>query len=210
VTVSIDWLVVGGPVDPWRALGLVPDVAADGSARLALFGTGVLMTGEGDPGPRGIVVSGLDAGGDLADLDGVGVTVADPAPPLFAVHPLGARSIDHVVIVTDDLLRTCGAIADGLGAPLKRVREAGDLRQGFHRIGGLVVEVVERRGLDQGPASLWGLALVVDDLDEAFARLGRDVLSEPREAVQAGRSIATVTDAAGVGVALALMSPDPR
>ena len=86
---------------------------------------------------------------------------------MFADHPLGARRIDHVVIATDDLSRTSGAIADATGAVLKRVREAGEVRQGFHRLGGLILEVVEHAGLPTGPASVWGLVLVVDDLDAA-------------------------------------------
>ena len=204
MTAAVDWLVVGGPLEPWTGLGLVAQVGDGGAGRIPFFGTGVEVTGEGEPGMRGLVVSGVDA--DLTDIDGVPVRVAAPGAPLFADHPLGAVSIDHVVVVSDDLARTCGAIADATGAPLKRVREAGSLRQGFHRIGSLIVEVVEREGLERGPATLWGLVLIVDDLDLACDRLGRDVTSEPRPAVQPGRSIATVRGDVGLGVALALMS----
>lgn len=206
---SIDWLVVGGPAEPWTALGLLAAVQPDGSANIPLFGTGIAVAGSGDPGMRGWVVSGIDS--SVVDIDGVATTVGAAAPPLFAAHPLGVQSIDHVVVSTDDLVRTCGAIADATGAPLKRVREAGGgVRQGFHRIGSLVIEVVEREGQPAGPASLWGFVLIVDDLATACAQLGADVISEPREAVQPGRSIATVRSDVGLGVALALMSPDLR
>ena len=78
-------------------------------------------------------------------------------------------------MTTDSLERTCGAIADATGAPLRRVRELGEIRQGFHRVGGggLIVEVVERAGLPVGPADLWGLVINVEDLDVAVAVIGR-------------------------------------
>ena len=161
----------------------------------------------GDDAERGLVGwvwSGIDA--TVADIDGVPTAVEAAAAPLFATHPLGATRIDHVVVATDSLARTCGAIADTTGAALKRVREVGALRQGFHRVGGLVVEVVERAGLPPGPATLWGFVLVVDDLDAARELLGDDVLGEPRDAVQPGRRIATVRDAVGLGVPVALMT----
>lgn len=205
MSAAIDWLVVGGPVEPWTALGLVAEHDDAGGARIPLFGTGLAITGEGDRGMRRLAVSGVDVG--TTDLDGVAVSVITPPSPTFADHPLGARSVDHVVIVTDDLVRTCGAIADATGAPLKRVREAGDVRQGFHRVGGLVVEVVERTGIEPGPAWLWGLVLVVDDLVAACDRLGPELIGEPRPAVQPGRQIATFRSGAGLGLPVALMTP---
>ena len=86
----------------------------------------------------------------------------------------------------------------------------GEIRQGFHRLGGLLVEVVERDGLATGPASIWGLALVVDDLDSACARLGAELVDEPRDAVQPGRRIATLRSTVGLGIPVALMTPDRR
>jgi hypothetical protein len=59
-----------------------------------------------------------------------------------------------------------------------------------------------------GPARLWGLAFLVADLEEAIARLG-DVLAEPRDAVQVGRRIAPLRREAGLGPAIAFMSPPP-
>ena len=120
-------------------------------------------TSPADPAEHGIVGwewSGLDPA--VTDIDGVPTRVAAPAAPVYADHPLGATRVDHVVVATDSLARTCGAIADASGAPLRRVRETGEMRQGFHRVGGLVIEVVERAGLAEGPASLWGLAICVD------------------------------------------------
>jgi hypothetical protein len=50
------------------------------------------------------------------------------------------------------------------------------------------------------------LVVVVDQLDEAAAHLGPDVIGAPKSAVQPGRRIATVRSGAGLGVPLALMS----
>ena len=210
MTARIDWIVVGGPAEPWQRLGLVV-ADHDGRQLVPIFGTGIEIDAAAEPGVHRLVLSGID--GDIAEIDGVPVEVRDPAAPMFADHPLGVSHIDHVVIATDDLARTCGAIADITGAPLKRVREAGEIRQGFHRVGGprgLIVEVVERSGLEPDAASLWGFVFVVDDIHEACRSLGTDVITEPREAVQPGRLIATVRADVGLGVPLALMSPDVR
>src|SRR5690606_27124359 len=186
-----------------------PDPAAGG--RMPFCGAGPQVTGEGATGLRGWTMSGADdLGVGPTTVDGIDVTVTVPAAPLFADHPLGVERIDHVVVSTDDLLRTSAAIAEATGEPLKRVREAGDLRQGVHRAGGLIVEIVERAGQPTGPATLWGFVLTVTDLDAAASRLGPDVIGEPRDAVQPGRRIATLRREAGLGVPLALMSPHVR
>lgn len=208
----IDWLVVGGPIAPWSRLGLVAtDVDEDGCSHIPLFGTGIDVDTTTTRGMRRLVMSGIDS--EITNIDGVPIEVRGSAAPMFAEHKLGATHVDHVVVATDSLSRTCGAIADITGAALKRVREAGEIRQGFHRVGGpggLIVEVVERAGLPDDSVTLWGFVLVVDDLGAACATLGPDLISEPRAAVQPGRSIATFRSEAGLGVPLALMSPDPR
>ena len=57
-----------------------------------------------------------------------------------------------------------------------------------------------------GPARLWGLAFSVDDLERTAHSLG-GLLGAPREAVQPGRRIATLRGQAGLGPAIAFMSP---
>jgi hypothetical protein len=59
--------------------------------------------------------------------------------------------------------------------------------------------------MPEGPASLWGFVLNVQDLDGIAAHLGPDVLSPPKPAVQPGRRIATFRSAAALGVPVALM-----
>jgi hypothetical protein len=82
------------------------------------------------------------------------------------------------------------------------------MRQGFHRIGsgGLIVELVERPEIPDGPAVFWGLVVNVDDLDVACAVIGPDLVSAPKDAVQPGRRIATVRTEAGLGLPVALMT----
>ena len=64
----------------------------------------------------------------------------------------------------------------------------GEIRQGFHRLGGggLIVEVVERAGLPTAPAWFWGLVINVEDLDGAAARIGPDGIGDVIDAVQPG------------------------
>ena len=91
----------------------------------------------------------------------------------------------------------------------------------FVRFGPLIVEVAARKGSDpflarswgvparKGTvpflARWWGVTVTVADLDVAAAIVG----AEPRDAVQPGRRILTVPDAAGLSTAVALMSPRP-
>jgi hypothetical protein len=52
--------------------------------------------------------------------------------------------------------------------------------------------------------------MVVDDLYETADRLGPELLSPPRPAVQPGRHIASFRREAGLGLPVALMSPHTR
>lgn len=208
---TIAELTVASPVEAWRRLGL--DVDHAGWCRVGLVGLR-FRAAEREPGLVGWVLTG-DAPGDdevEIELDGLATRIAaEPARPIEAgKHPVGASRIDHVVITTPSLERTCGAITAATGEPLKRVRDAGGgVRQGFHRFGEVVVEVVERPDLPgDASASFWGLVLVVDrDLHEVCAELGPEIVGSPKPAVQPGRLIATVRGSAGLGVPVALMSP---
>ncbi len=143
-------------------------------------------------------------------IDGIPTTVSLPSGS--PIHPSGVESIDQVVVMTPSLDRTCGAITAATSLPLKRIRDAGGgVRQGFHRAGGVILEVVERPDLPADrPAHLWGLVLVVDDIDATIEAWGPDVVSSPRDAVQPGRRIATVKSDVGLGTAVAIMSRDAR
>ena len=206
--VRAEWLDVGGAVEPWRRLGLT-----DVDGLLPLFGTGIRVLGDDRSGIVGWALSGLDVAalGPDASIDGLATEVVEVPRPTLVEHRLGAFELDHVVVSTDSLERTCGAIEAATGAPLKRVREVGEIRQGFHRLGGLVVEVVERASQPAGPASFWGFVLNVEDLDVAAAHLGPELIGTPKDAVQPGRRIATIREsAAGLGLPVALMTSHPR
>jgi catechol 2,3-dioxygenase-like lactoylglutathione lyase family enzyme len=179
-----------------------------GSVRLGLIGEGRI---------RGIAswsVRGLEP----ADLDGLPTEGSEtPLPEAAPPHPNGAISLDHVVAFSPDLDRTLAALQEA-GLDLRRVREGptpgGSHRQGFFRLGEALLEVIEApegsaiRSDPDGPARLWGLAFMVESLETTAAVLG-DRLGEPRDAVQPGRRIATVQSSAGLGAAVAFMTPGP-
>jgi hypothetical protein len=200
VTARVEWVTVGGAVEPWESLGLVVH-----GGLVPLFGTGIRIVPGAPPGIGGWALSG--AVEPSTDVDGLATELVEPMSPIFVNHPLGAFELDHVVVTTDSLERTCREIERATGAPLRRVREVEQMRQGFHRLGGLIVEVVERSGLPEGPAAFWGLVMNVEDLDAAVARLGPEVIGASRPAVQPGRSIATVQESADLGLPVALMTP---
>ena len=207
MSARVDWLDIAGDPEVWQSIGLV--VADDGL--VPLMGTSLRITPPATGGDTGIVawaLSGVDASLDGTDIDGLPTRVVDPASPVFGQHDIGASGIDHVVVMTGDLEGTTGAVEAATGCELKRIREVGEMRQGFHRIGrgGLIVEVVSRPDVPEGPARFWGLVLNVDDLDVACARIGEGRVSAPKDAVQPGRRIATISAEVGLGLPVALMT----
>jgi hypothetical protein len=97
--------------------------------------------------------------------------------------------------------RTTAALAAS-GGDVRRRGEPPELPapMAFVRFGELIVEVAEAAG--QQPR-FWGVTIVVPDLDA----LAGPLLGAARPAVQPGRRIATVSRAAGLSVALALITP---
>jgi hypothetical protein len=209
VSPRVEWLTVGGDPALWRSLGFV--VTDDGLVPLHGTSLRIVAPTEGQPAPvlAGWAVSGLDVeSGTSVDVDGLPTLAVSSTGPVYADHPIGAVGLDHVVVMTSDLERTSAAIATATGCELRRIREVGAMRQGFHRIGsgGLIVELVERPEIPDGPAVFWGLVVNVDDLDVACAVIGPDLVSAPKDAVQPGRRIATVRTEAGLGLPVALMT----
>jgi hypothetical protein len=197
-------LVIASPVEPWQRIGLQ---VVDGVARI---GTVTLRFVRADPASgEGLVGWGLvDSATPATDIDGLATTHVQPSDLGAPQHPLGIDGFDHVVVMTSSLERTCGAIEACTGAPLKRVRDAGPgIRQGFHRLGEVIVEVVETARVTSPTAAFWGFVWNVHDLHEVCERLGPEVISLPKAAVQPGRFIATVRAEVGLGLPLALMTP---
>jgi len=128
------------------------------------------------------------------------------------VHQNGVVAIDHVVVATPDLARTVAAF-EAAGVELRRIRDAGTddrpVRQAFFRLGRTVAEVVAQgHRAGSGPASFYGIAFTVRDIEETAAFLGPR-LRPAKAAVQSGRHIATLDRSAGSTVPMAFMSPEP-
>jgi hypothetical protein len=196
---AIALLRIGGPVEPWTALGLH---VVDDQAVIA----GVLLRFEGGPpGLHGWGLADTPVDIPLIDIDGI-PTDAQARPTQLVDSHLPIVGFDHVVINTSSLERTCGAIEAATGEPLKRIRDVGSIRQGFHRFHDIVIEVVESPQVVVPEASLWGFVWNVADLNELCGQWGPGVVSAPKPAVQPGRFIATVRAHVGLGLPVALMS----
>jgi hypothetical protein len=200
----VQWLTIGGDRTAWRDVGFT--VGDDGL--IPLFGTSLRINPDlPAEGITGWSLSGIDS--EIDDIDGLPTAVVGGTQPTFADHDIGAIGLDHVVVLTSEIERTAGAIERSTGCELKRIREVGTMRQGFHRIGGggLIVELVERPEVTEGTASFWGVVVNVDDIDAACELLGPDRIGAPKDAVQPGRRIATVRADVGLGLPVALMTP---
>jgi hypothetical protein len=191
--ITIESITVADPPEAWRDAGF--RVEGD-----------VCRVGSID-----VVLAGPDAGRGLTGWSLRGAATTEPADP----HPNGVVRIDHVVAFSPDRARTTAAL-EAAGLSLRRLRDeptpAGGGFQAFFRLGEAILEVVEQSQGDVGrpgsPARFWGIAFLADSLDAAAATLG-DRLSEPRDAVQAGRQIATFRREAGLSFGAALMTPGP-
>lgn len=199
---AVGELVVAADSGAWQRFGLLVE---DGVARVG----GIAIRFTPPTASTGVISWGLVGAPDtsVTDIDGLPTHHLAAPPEGPAEHPLGIISFDHQVIMTSSLERTCAAIDAATGAPLKRVREPGHIRQGFHRLGGLIIEVVESPQVTSDVASFWGFVWNVTDLAAVCDRLGPDVISAPKPAVQPGRLIATVRGGFGLGVPAALMTP---
>jgi hypothetical protein len=213
-------LWVSSPIEPWLNLGF--SASSDSFLCLADLGLRFVNSSSETEQSSPVIVGWTlvdpgshDHGREVdsrLSVDGIPTTVVTVPtcvnPPMTR---LGITGVDHVVVMTGNLERTCDAITTLTRAPLKRIRDAGGgVRQGFHRCGRVIIEVVERPDIDsETPASIWGLVLTVENLDEVVSWLGPDVISVKRPAVQKGREIATFKRETGLGIAVALMSPEP-
>ena len=202
---TLQALRAGDDPGSWRAAGFT--VSADGACTIGAVTVEVAPEGGGS----GIRSWSLRALGATTEVDGLACTAAPArgSPPAPATHANGSLAIDHVVVATPDVGRTVGAL-EAIGLELRRTCDSEGhgrpLRQAFFRLGEPVLEVVgppEPAG--NGPASFFGLALTVVDLDATAALLGPS-LGRIKDAVQPGRRIATLRSAARVRTALAFMS----
>ena len=209
---TIERLVIAADDAAWREAGF--QVEEDGRVQV---GSVTLVLAGAAAGKRIVrcELSGLEQG---SDLDGLPIARSDGAPVAGETpptHPNGVTRIDHVVAFTPDLDRTVAA-GQALGLDLRRIRDepapAGSPRQAFFRIGELILEIAQAPPgsplQPDSPARFYGLAFLVDDIDATAASLG-DLCSDPRDAVQPGRRIATVRREANLGLPVAFMTPRP-
>ena len=193
-------LLVADPPELWSELGFVVDDRACwiSSIRHEL----------GAPG-KGVVAWALRGLDSLA-----GFPSSERVPPRSQPtpdHPNGVIALDHVVVSTPDFTRTVDAF-ESAGIRLRRTRDTGSaerpMKQGFFRMGETILELVgSPSAVAPGPERFYGLAFTVADLDTTAAFLGSR-LRPSKNAVQAGRRIATLDRAVGSTVPLAFMSPE--
>ena len=207
---QLDALEVGDAPSAWEAAGftVVGDEVVVGSVRIRCLADGGGSDRwrlRADPGRSDDVPS---------IVDGIATSVTTEPPPAPVEHPNRVIDLDHVVLRSPDLDRTTEALG-GLGLDLRRTRDVGGgeraFQQRFFRMGAAILELVGPvRPTGDGPCTIWGIALVSDDLDASAALLGEHC-SAPKDAVQPGRRIATVrTRELGIGPTVALMSPHVR
>ena len=102
--------------------------------------------------------------------DGLALVAVPPSPVEPGTHPNGATVVDHVVALTDDMERTLAALREaGLEVRRMRVPPEAPVRQAFINLRTLILEVVE---VDGDAAALWGVTVVVADIDALARDLG--------------------------------------
>ena len=177
-------LEIDDPASAWESAGFA--VGDDGSC---LVGAITIRFGghTSGGGIRSWSLTDLDTG--VTSIDGLDlITAGDPAPPVS--HPNTVRQIDHLVVQTPDVDRTVEALAAvGLEERRRRHTESygSPMTQVFHRAGEVIIEVVgPPTASGDEPASFFGLAFTLDDLDAPVDLLG-DAVGDRKPAVQEGR-----------------------
>lgn len=156
------------------------------------------------------------AGGDssLPEVCGIETGHQSPFPAASkpALHANSATKVDHVVVTSESPSMTKRALeAFGLVARGERVVGGQDAQrsQAFFWSGEMLIELVgpaDERDGGNALAAIWGVTFVVSDLTALQTAAGA-LLQPARPAVQPGRQIATVDDAAKLGVEIAFMTP---
>jgi hypothetical protein len=136
-----------------------------------------------------------------------GIPNAASVPSSHPSNPNGADAVDHIVVLSPNLATTTAAFEEH-GFELRRSRPIHTREQRFFWAGTTIIELVGPAvPAADGPAQIWGVALVSPDLDASKAFLG-DRLSDPKDAVQPGRRIAAIrTVEHNISITIALMSP---
>jgi hypothetical protein len=147
------------------------------------------------------------------DVDGVPTTWSDEGVEATGAHPNGIFEIDHVVVTSPDVQRTV-KVLESFGIMAKRQRETGTygspMLQTFFRVGQPILELIgPKEAMGDQPARFFGLAFTSEDLALTAKVIG-DALHPSKDAVQAGRKIATLDKSAGSTIGIAIMSPHTK
>ena len=196
-------LHAGGQRSPWQSIGLTCDDAT------CLLSDVLLSFSGNDTGLTGWTISSDTD--DVVSVDGIPTTLVSQFPSHPILSTIGAQRIvglDHVVVNTDDIDRTCSAITEVLGVEVRRERQLGNgAVQRFHKLENTIIEVVSGPHVTTPGASLWGMVVSVDDLFDYCEEVGDAVTSPPKKATQPGRYISTVRSSVGLNIPFALMTP---
>jgi hypothetical protein len=196
-------LHAGGHITSWESIGL----KFDGFS--CYLGDVALEIHEGSAGLTGWTIAAEHPG--VFDIDGITTTVVTDSSTRDASSPCGTEKItglDHVVVNTDNLDRTCDALCERLGVEVRRERDAGNgVVQRFIKLSNTIIEVVTGPHITTPGASLWGMVISVDNMETWAAQCGPDITSVPKQATQPGRLISTVRSGVGLGVPFAVMTP---
>jgi hypothetical protein len=196
-------LHAGGTREPWQSLGLsfTGDVCLLADVELIVHGS--------TPGLHGWTIeSNSDAS---IEIDGIPTTLVSASSAHATESSIGNQRIvglDHVVVNTDNIDRTCAAIEAALSLEVRRERDLGNgVKQRFHKLDNTIIEVVSGPHITTEGASLWGMVASIDDLFDLSEQLGENITSPPKKATQPGRYISTVRGSVGLGIPFALMTP---
>ena len=201
---AVSELVLDASAAAWQKVGLTVE---DQSAQV---GAVTLRFAPAEPGlPRWGLAGLPPAARAVTEIDGLPTAAAPASAGPAPEHEMGALRLELITVATTSLLRTADAIEAVTGEPLHSVRNAGDFSVGWIRLGEVLAEIAQSSRASGEHAVFGGFIIVVRQLQQLTERLGPDVISEPRIAVQYGRHIATFRPGAGLGTPVAAMTPPP-
>lgn len=202
---EVSELVIGAEPAAWQRVGLPSEegVAELGGIRLVF-----------DPARRGIASIGVvgfagDADAMTAAFDGLPVHPASPAIGVTTVNEMSAVAVELISIASSSAERTTRALEAVTGRPGSGVGLHKGMVMGYSPLGATQAEVLEDAAAPAEAVTVGGMILIVTDIDALSARLGPDLLSVPRRAVQYGRRISAFRPAADLGAPIAVMTPAP-
>ena len=200
---SIAELHVGDQPETWQEMGFNVE-----KNRCCIGTVDIVFVGD-EPGIHSWVLRGSSS----TDFGSIPTSVVEqPIPEHAAPHPNYSIGIDHLVLSVPVFHEGMAAVA-ATGVSMTDPQPFGvpdkPMLRSTTRMRDLELELIGPPVLDPSRRwDLWGLVITVDDIDATAALLG-GLLRPIKAAVQPHRRIATVSKAAGSGVAIAFLSKKP-